>query len=322
MAIVTNAQVDTYWNLFVNRPDYARQSFVAGSKGKHSYYRAVNRVSRMPIALTKREVQEHLQGVITLGLYNLSREATAKWLAIDADYADSLADLLLLQQRFSKDGVTSLIEESRRGGHLWIFASEPLKALPARVYLHTRAIELGLPIKSIRRPDGTFPVDGLEIYPKQSFLSQGEYGGSLRGPFGVHRATQLRYWYTDAPKTLPAQIELLAHTPKLTPGALSSLAKDLPIPGELLPLPAAPVVLPKGLSDRIFRITEVLSITPQTKRVSGNYVLRCPSCAAEGRDRSGDNLHIKINEPLKYQCRSGCTSTQIRSALGRPRRNY
>jgi len=172
--MLTDDQIEIYWKLFVNRSDYSRQASVANASGKHSYFRARKRVSLEPLALTKRQLREHLQGYITLGLYNLSPQSTAKWLAIDADYPDSLDHLRLLQQRFRQDGVTSLIEESRRGGHLWIFASEPLNALSARIYLHARASELGLPAKSLRQSDGTFPVEGLEIYLKQSCVKESE----------------------------------------------------------------------------------------------------------------------------------------------------
>jgi hypothetical protein len=53
--------------------------------------------------------------------------------------------------------------------------------------------------------------------------------------------------------------------------------------------------------------------------VGHNNVTRCPSCAEEGHDRSGDNLSISIENPRKYICWAGCTSDMIRSALGYPR---
>jgi hypothetical protein len=50
--------------------------------------------------------------------------------------------------------------------------------------------------------------------------------------------------------------------------------------------------------------------------VGHNTVTRCPSCAEDGHDRSGDNLSISIEDPRKYICWAGCTSDMIRSALG------
>jgi hypothetical protein len=48
-------------------------------------------------------------------------------------------------------------------------------------------------------------------------------------------------------------------------------------------------------------------------------VTRCPSCGEEGRDRSGDNLSISIEDPHKYICWAGCTRDMIRAAVGCPR---
>jgi hypothetical protein len=45
---------------------------------------------------------------------------------------------------------------------------------------------------------------------------------------------------------------------------------------------------------------------------------RCPSCAAQGNDKSGDNLGISVEEPRKYCCWAGCTKEMIRAAVGRP----
>jgi hypothetical protein len=64
-----------------------------------------------------------------------------------------------------------------------------------------------------------------------------------------------------------------------------------------------------------FRILEHVG---KVRRVGRNYVTRCPSCAAEGHDRSGDNLAIRIDDPRFYKCWAGCTKEMIREALGCP----
>src|SRR5208337_2544039 len=53
--------------------------------------------------------------------------------------------------------------------------------------------------------------------------------------------------------------------------------------------------------------------------VGHNNITRCPSCAEEGHDRSGDNLSILIEDPRKDICWAGCTRDTIRAAVGRPR---
>jgi hypothetical protein len=57
----------------------------------------------------------------------------------------------------------------------------------------------------------------------------------------------------------------------------------------------------------------------EVRRKAGrNWITRCPSCAASGRDRSEDNLAISVDEPQKYICWAGCSKEMIRAALGCP----
>ena len=66
-----------------------------------------------------------------------------------------------------------------------------------------------------------------------------------------------------------------------------------------------------------FRILDHISTKLRT--VGNNNITRCPSCAEEGHDRSGDNLSISIEDPRKYICWAGCTRDMIRTAVGCPR---
>jgi len=83
--------------------------------------------------------------------------------AIDADYEDSLADLLKLRFHFRQDGVESALENSHRGGHLWIFlASAP--SADCRIYVCALALRLGIPVKGGRQREG------IEVFPKHDVL--------------------------------------------------------------------------------------------------------------------------------------------------------
>ena len=66
---------------------------------------------------------------------------------------------------------------------------------------------------------------------------------------------------------------------------------------------------------RQFHILDHLQVRRKTGR---NWITRCPSCAAAGRDKSGDNLAISVDEPQKYICWAGCSKEMIRAALGCP----
>src|SRR5690242_17436034 len=67
----------------------------------------------------------HLQGKETLALDSRDELDQCRWVCIDADAVDGLAHLRLVQQSLEEHVLPSLLEHSRRGGHLWLFFSLP-----------------------------------------------------------------------------------------------------------------------------------------------------------------------------------------------------
>jgi hypothetical protein len=59
-------------------------------------------------------------------------------------------------------------------------------------------------------------------------------------------------------------------------------------------------------------------INTKLRAVGHNNITRCPSCAEEGHDRSGDNLSISIEGPCTYICWAVCTKDMIRAAVSCP----
>ena len=49
---------------------------------------------------------------------------------------------------------------------------------------------------------------------------------------------------------------------------------------------------------------------------AGGVTLAHASSLEGGKDRSKDNLAIKIDEPTKYKCWAGCSKDDIRAACG------
>jgi len=47
-------------------------------------------------------------------------------------------------------------------------------------------VRLKLPVR------GAGLAEGIEIFPRQSFLRPGEFGNAIRGPLGVHQANKKR----------------------------------------------------------------------------------------------------------------------------------
>jgi len=294
-----------YFRLFVNRLAYTVQSYRPDSKGKHYYYRP-----RGQRQLTRATIGEHLNGQITMGIYALNpKTQRSKWVAIDADYDNALDDLLKLEWELRQDGVEAALEKSRRGGHLWIFCDKPLLARHCRIYIYNLARRLKVPVKG-----GAGLAEGIEVFPRQDELAPEEFGNAIRGPLGVHRGAAKRYWFYGADYKIDQQLSYLERLKKITEGEMLRFIAGLEMPEEFRPKPKIELP-PYDPNRREFRI---LDFVPVGRRRSGNYWTRCPSCAQQGKDKSGDNLAISVADPRKYKCWAGCTREMIRGALGRP----
>jgi hypothetical protein len=308
--IATDDLVRTYWNLFVNRLAYTIQSPRPHAEtGRHYYYRPKNQ--GQPVSLTRDVVRSHLEGKLTVALYAINPQTQrCRWVAIDADYSNALEDLLKLQWELREDGVEAALEKSRRGGHLWILAERPLPAKQCRLYIYNLASRLKVPIK------GAGLADGIEVFPKQDAVAAGEFGNAIRAPIGVHQGAKRRFFFYGADYRLETQIDYLSRLKKITESELMDFVKGLSMPAEFQPKPVESFAkIPSQGTRREFRILDHVSVR---RKISKDYWTRCPSCAVQGRDRSGDNLAISIADPRKYRCWAGCTREQIRAALGCP----
>ncbi len=309
----SDQNVRDYWQLFVNRKAYTRQCDRPHEvTGRYYHYQAKDKETGRPLELDSVTVRKHLGGWITIGLYAINPQTQrCKWIAIDADYKEAFFDLAKLKGELREDGVHAAAEMSRRGGHLWIFCEQPLLASQCRVYIYNVALRLGVPIK------GAFGLrDGIEIFPRQDQLGEGEFGNALRGPLGIHRANNHRYWYYDAPSRINEQLTYLKNLNKLSESDLARLSRGMTIPEEFLR--KASFELPPEKVTPIRNQFRILEHVRPRRKASGNFWAQCPSCAQAGHDRAGDNLAISISDPRKYKCWAGCTKEMIRSALGRP----
>ena len=126
----TSEMAAEFRSLFVNRLAYTLQSMKPHPEtGRHYYYRPKGWDGGPPPALTLETLRRHLAGEITLGMYSINpKTQRSKWVAIDADYRNSIEDLLKLQYELTQDGVEPALEKSNRGGHLWIFFATPALA--------------------------------------------------------------------------------------------------------------------------------------------------------------------------------------------------
>jgi len=306
--------VEDYQKLFVNRRAYTMQSMRPHPEsGLHYYFRPSQKGTDVPLMLTDTTIRQHLEGKITVGLYAINPSTLrCKWVAIDADYKNAMEDLLKLQYHLTNDKVEPALEMSKRGGHLWIFLATPLLARECRVYIHDLALRLGVPLK------GAGLADGIEVFPKHDAIGAGEFGNAIRGPLGIHRGANRRFWFYGADYTLEAQIEYLNGLRKVTEEELRRFIAGKERPKAELPTPPTRNVAMGRPSRNDRSEFRILDHVGKVRKVGRSYVTRCPACADSGRDRSGDNLAILIEDPRFYKCWAGCPREMIRAALGCP----
>jgi hypothetical protein len=305
--------VRDYIRMFVNRGAYTLQSLRPHPEsGRHYYFRPKAKGAGEELSLSAATIRRHLEGEVTIGLYAINPSTQrSKWVAIDADYAGAMEDLLKLQYFLQEDKVEAALEMSRRGGHLWIFMESPALARECRIYIYNLALKLGVRIR------GAGLAEGIEVFPKHDELREGEFGNAMRGPLGIHRGANRRYWFYGADYDLEDQIAYLNRLRKVSEEQLRTF-----IAGKIMPpefdrkRPSADQSVPfVRTSGHEFRI---LGHVGKVRKVGRNYVTQCPSCAEAGQDRSGDNLAISIEDPRKYLCWAGCTREMIRRAVGCP----
>jgi hypothetical protein len=265
------------------------------------------------LLLTKKTIGDHLEGKLTIGLYAINPlNQRCKWVAIDADYANSMDDLIKLQYQLTLDRVESALEMSKRGGHLWIFLAVPLLARKCRAYIYDLAQKLGVPVK------GSGLAEGIEVFPKHDEIQEGAFGNAIRGPLGIHRGAKRRFWFYGADYTLEAQIEFLTRLRKVTEEQLDQFTAGKELPPNIAKVRPETDALNAHETRGSRRGFCILDYVTETRVVGRNYVARCPSCALAGRDRGRDNLAILVSNPRFYQCWAGCSKENIRAALGCP----
>ncbi|MEO7142841.1 MAG: hypothetical protein ABI165_04990 [Bryobacteraceae bacterium] len=308
----TSTNVEDYWQLFVNRRAYVLQSMRPHAEsGRYYYFRPKAGKNGEAPSLAAETVRRHLEGDLTIGVYAMSPATQrCKWIAMDGDYKDSLKHLCELQWELQQQKVEAALEQSRRGAHLWIFGAQPLLARQCRLLISGLAQKLGIPVK------GAGTAEGIEIFPKHDELKDGDFGNAIRGPLGIHRTISARFWFYGADYNLDNQLAFLKGVTKLSEEQLGVLLQKLgqPIEGEKKEIKPTPC-WQYPAQQRQFHILDHLQVR---RKMGRNWITRCPSCAAAGRDKSGDNLAISVDEPQKYICWAGCNKEMIRVALGCP----
>ena len=79
---------------------------------------------------------------------------------------------------------------------------------------------------------GSGLAEGIEVFPKHDAIGAGEFGNAIRGPLGIHRGANRRFWFYGADYTLEDQIAYLNSLRKVTEEELRRFiaGKEMPQP--------------------------------------------------------------------------------------------
>src|SRR2546421_10671291 len=128
----------------------------------------------------------HLAGRCTLGTYLLDEHHQCSFAVFDADRRDGLEQLVGLAMELALSGIPTLLEASRRGGHLWVHLAEPTSARAVRAWLLPAAHLLG-----------------VEFYPKQDALGPDGACSLIRLPLGTIPLKYLNFVQNSGSVLLP-----------------------------------------------------------------------------------------------------------------------
>jgi hypothetical protein len=245
--------------------------------------------------LTQKHVIAHLSGDLTLGAYVLDQESRAKYIVFDADDSAQFQTLTSMHATLEGESIPAYLEGSRRGGHLWIFFSQPV---PGKI---ARKFGKGLAQR--------FNLEKMELFPKQDAVTSGP-GSLIRLPFGIHRRTGERYPFltsTAEPLAgdLAGQIRLLSNPKMLHPEVVRHFCKA--VKKEIVPSPLLDSTSTEGmtLSERIKASTSVYDFVGRYVELSPSGQGKCPF----HEDRV-NSFAVNITENY-WNCFAGCGGGSI-----------
>jgi len=138
--------------------------------------------------ITLNDIEKHLAGEITIGVYCLDTDNTVKWACVDIDGDKSLDPLenkkihypeAKIIYNLFKDYPRMLEFSGRKGYHIWIFFNPRVAADYAQRLVKARLNRVGL--------------NRHEVFPKQTELNEGRlYGNLVKLPLALHKKTGLR----------------------------------------------------------------------------------------------------------------------------------
>jgi len=218
-----------YLNLFSGRKECFARQWVDKAEKKQGYVPV-----RRP--MEPQDVDDHLAGRKTYGIYLLQNDARVKTAVLDADLIKKFRQTKLKAEDKSvvrrerhylvskvKDlaqeiGLNPLIEFSGgKGFHFWFFFEPPAEAAFVRKVLDRIKRSVSDDLSSFN----------LEVFPKQDSLSGKGLGNLVKLPLGVHRLTGKRSFFIKcSDRSNEAQLNVLKDIQPADPAELSLQGND------------------------------------------------------------------------------------------------
>ena len=143
--------------------------------------------------LTDNDIKDHLSGKKTYGIYPILGDDTCYFLAIDFDHEGYKECALGFANVCRAHGFSPLLEvtSSGEGAHVWLFFSEPIKAISARLFGYYLLLEAMEECPNI----GFSAFD--RMFPAQDYLPKGGYGNLIALPLQGEKAKEGKTVFVD-----------------------------------------------------------------------------------------------------------------------------
>ncbi|MDO9334137.1 MAG: primase C-terminal domain-containing protein [Dehalococcoidales bacterium] len=250
----------------MNRAELLLQ-FFAGRKDCFTQQQEDGSYIRVARELTPEVLEQHVQGSITIGSYlvvPVINRVQVGVIDLDSKTPQCKERVLWLKHWLEHFGLKPLIEPSgNKGYHLWLvfkawlLASDVQRLLKAAV----RAAE-----EALGKPDYL-----VEIFPKETMVTEGKFGSGVKLVWGVHRKTGKRTTFVDE-TFQPLEdwgVPVVEALPAVPEGDLQAI---------LLEFPAEPAPPPRTEAPKSYALPcfgKMLAGVPEGSRHIASFRLAC-----------------------------------------------
>lgn len=222
---ISEHRIATYMNIFKGREDCFARQWINREKGEHGY---------IPVyrPLTEEDVQNHLTGKSTYGIYLMNPDSTVSVAVIDIDCDSRFRNAKSLSYQERKRLKEEAIYIIRRipelagsysipcfgefsggkGYHFWFSFERPVAAHLVRKALIAIVSKIARDVTCFK----------CEVFPKQDNLSGKGLGNLVKLPLGIHRVTgKPSFFLSVKDRSLDAQLDWLESVPRISPETLN-----------------------------------------------------------------------------------------------------